>query len=813
MIPLLATLFLGFAKTPGDVPPQRMTYGVTDRSSKAATDNLSDDDYRIIKTAAQLAQDIYEPETIADKWGGHVHQVSVSGIVQGSGIVHFHKGAKGTVFEAKCVFVFQGSKNPLTNPDELDDWIGNWRLDTKTMQMHDGRSRLVHGGIHDHFERFSDGLSGTNSDKFINVKLFGGRLACSSGDSCNNQQEAAVAGCMDDDGDVCVNCVWIGYSLGAALALFGEMTFGGRTINFGQPRIVAWTPTKGASACANDVTGPLSLRVWDEWDVVTDGPLRGGTNWDGWAAGVYTIFHHASGTDVRLTHHCLGWGDQTIETICRDVSKVDFLGILKYFSVCEKVTALACLDGWQVEPGAVKGGWYADQEINSRGRPTCADEGDGVRIPDAVGLDLLGPPRVSKGIALMPGKVGVGLEYHNRDSPGYGQFLRTTGAEACGTPNKCTDTCEHAKDGRCDDGRPGAATSDCDPDTDCTDCGWSGFGDCQTNEDGDVTDSEYNTRSAEPVRHGYCEDSCTCNQNCAPGEACFWDSNCEWKHGWQQTCTSPASEHNCNNDCRYKDDGDCDDGGPGSEFNWCAFGSDCSDCGTSKERGLPSYDPSCGGCAECTDGRLEARAACTEKCNEAGYCCTTDASGCMKLSCTQGCAVAFVSPTRAACEAKCDALNGPKQCRIAHAPGVNGEMDLCRSSEQCGCAAEDGWGEDCSDDACKKGCEFAEAVSGHYPGDDSRLPPVKYSLIKAGYECASSGGEAWLGNFDAVAACAEACGEQEGCRYFIFGKRGTDREGHCYWEKTTAACEGSGESFYDGTSGYKYSFYEVTRWK
>ena len=214
-----------------------MTYGVTDRSSKAATDNLADDDYRIIKAAAH-SRDIYEPETRRQVGRPRPRQVSVSGIVQGSGIVHFHKGAKGTVFEAKCVFVFQGSKSPLSAPDEFDDWIGNMRLDTKTMQMHAGGAGRC-GGIHDHFERFSDGLSGTNSDKFINVKLFGGRLACSSGDSCNNQQEAAVAGCMDDDGDVCVNCVWIGYSLGAALALFGEMTFGGRTINFGQPRIVA----------------------------------------------------------------------------------------------------------------------------------------------------------------------------------------------------------------------------------------------------------------------------------------------------------------------------------------------------------------------------------------------------------------------------------------------------------------------------------------------------------------------------------------------------------------------------------------------
>ena len=63
---------------------------------------------------------------------------------------------------------------------------------------------------------------------------------------------------------------------------------------------------------------------------------------------------------------------------------------------------------------------------------------------------------------------------------------------------------------------------------------------------------------------------------------------------------------------------------------------------------------------------------------------------------------------------------------------------------------------------------------------------------------------------DSVAACAKACGEQEGCRYFIYGRRDTDRSGHCWWEKTDDACEGSGEEFveYD-----KYSFYEVTRWK
>ena len=35
----------------------------------------------------------------------------------------------------------------------------------------------------------------------------------------------------------------------------------------------------------------------------------------------------------------------------------------------------------------------------------------------------------------------------------------------------------------------------------------------------------------------------------------------------------------CTNSCMYAGDGDCDDGGPGSDFSLCALGTDCSDCG------------------------------------------------------------------------------------------------------------------------------------------------------------------------------------------------------------------------------------------
>eukprot|EP00966_Prymnesium_polylepis_P084337 1951892-Prymnesium_polylepis.1 len=34
----------------------------------------------------------------------------------------------------------------------------------------------------------------------------------------------------------------------------------------------------------------------------------------------------------------------------------------------------------------------------------------------------------------------------------------------------------------------------------------------------------------------------------------------------------------CSDDCQYSGDGDCDDGGLGSEFDGCEEGADCTDC-------------------------------------------------------------------------------------------------------------------------------------------------------------------------------------------------------------------------------------------
>ena len=50
----------------------------------------------------------------------------------------------------------------------------------------------------------------------------------------------------------------------------------------------------------------------------------------------------------------------------------------------------------------------------------------------------------------------------------------------------------------------------------------------------------------------------------------------------------PSSGVICEDTCDWNNDAYCDDGGPGSEYDWCDFGSDCTDCGP---RG-PSPSPS-----------------------------------------------------------------------------------------------------------------------------------------------------------------------------------------------------------------------------
>ena len=96
-------------------------------------------------------------------------------------------------------------------------------------------------------------------------------------------------------------------------------------------------------------------------------------------------------------------------------------------------------------------------------------------------------------------------------------------AAGCVSQEECTNTCEYAYDGECDDGGDGADYDVCPLGTDCADCG---------------------SRGSDPDEE------------------------------------SETSDSLCSNSCRYAFDGECDDGGSGAAYDVCALGTDCGDCGT-----------------------------------------------------------------------------------------------------------------------------------------------------------------------------------------------------------------------------------------
>jgi hypothetical protein len=62
----------------------------------------------------------------------------------------------------------------------------------------------------------------------------------------------------------------------------------------------------------------------------------------------------------------------------------------------------------------------------------------------------------------------------------------------------------------------------------------------------------------------------------------------------------PTAPSECANTCIFPADGDCDDGGPGSEYSYCDIGTDCTDCGTRNGESL-CYDT----CAHSSDGECD----------------------------------------------------------------------------------------------------------------------------------------------------------------------------------------------------------------
>lgn len=79
----------------------------------------------------------------------------------------------------------------------------------------------------------------------------------------------------------------------------------------------------------------------------------------------------------------------------------------------------------------------------------------------------------------------------------------------------------------------------------------------------------------------------------------------------------------CSNVCSYAFDGDCDDGGPDSDFSVCSYGSDCADCGV-RDPGSSGY----------YSGYYSSVEACPG--NESGCVCTNECESARNMECEDG---------------------------------------------------------------------------------------------------------------------------------------------------------------------------------
>jgi len=77
-----------------------------------------------------------------------------------------------------------------------------------------------------------------------------------------------------------------------------------------------------------------------------------------------------------------------------------------------------------------------------------------------------------------------------------------------------------------------------------------------------------------------------CSTDCGSHGACNNDGECVCTDNYTGThCETPPSSGGdlCSNTCTWAGDGECDDGGPGSDYSVCDCGTDCQDCGARTE--------------------------------------------------------------------------------------------------------------------------------------------------------------------------------------------------------------------------------------
>jgi len=181
----------------------------------------------------------------------------------------------------------------------------------------------------------------------------------------------------------------------------------------------------------------------------------------------------------------------------------------------------------------------------------------------------------------------------------------------CRCTNVCTGAPQYAVDDECDDGGPGAGYDLCEYGSDCLDCGGPRCGNSTSLSASYSYDYEGGppfpplppldppSPSMPPLPPG-----CTCNSSCVGNPQYSGDGVCDDggpgadfnECAYATDCldcgpdcgASPSMPPvppgcTCNSSCvgnpEYSGDGVCDDGGPGADFNECAYATDCLDCG------------------------------------------------------------------------------------------------------------------------------------------------------------------------------------------------------------------------------------------
>ena len=183
-------------------------------------------------------------------------------------------------------------------------------------------------------------------------------------------------------------------------------------------------------------------------------------------------------------------------------------------------------------------------------------------------------------------------------------------------PSRCTERCRYSSDGDCDDGGPGAEFSLCGLGSDCIDCGARDVqlplepSSAPTPAPSGVPATPTSAPTAAPTATplaAFCGEACSYSSDndcddggpgsefsyCLYGQDC---SDCGPRLFSPPTPppvpTAPGQVSACTNQCRYSFDGDCDDGGPGAEYSICFQGTDCGDCGRRNVASSPPSPPS-----------------------------------------------------------------------------------------------------------------------------------------------------------------------------------------------------------------------------